>query len=112
VSFIHGYVEMLDFIAEEICAALISPLRLHAVICSGRTKQFMMTMRINPGEFPKKERRQTRQCICRRTTHQPQPTRNARQSRAKVSFVCARDCEPFQSAQAEPLAAGRTHFEA
>jgi hypothetical protein len=41
VSFIHDYVEMLDFIAEEISASGRLPLRQRAVICSGRTKQFI-----------------------------------------------------------------------
>jgi hypothetical protein len=46
VSFIHGYVEMLDFIAEEICVAPVLPQRLRALICSGRTKQFMVATQV------------------------------------------------------------------
>jgi hypothetical protein len=80
---------MLDFIAEEICVGPIRVRRARAVICSGRTKQFMITVGGSDFEVGKKERRQTRQCACRRITHQPQPTGNARQTRAKC-FVCVR----------------------
>jgi hypothetical protein len=79
---------MLDFIAEEKCVRPIGFGRAYAVICSGRTKQFMMALRPGSDEFDEKERRQTRQCACRRFTHQPQPTTNARQTRAK-SHLCA-----------------------
>jgi len=89
VSFIHGYVEMLDFIAEEICVGPIRLRLVRAVICSGRTKQFMIPLQKSYFEVRKKsgDRHASVSAAASPTNHnQPEMPAN----RAKASSVCVR----------------------